>query len=231
MNESPVIVKEYNGMRLNVELGSPIGIHVENFEQTFKGSLVGLEPQEYLLVKTAIPKEFESGILPGITFHVTYQSLGLEYGFKSNVLDVIEKPYRLTFLTYPKKVKSLETRIRSRVCCYIPASAQLKGNSIKGTITDISTSGCRFMIRLPVNLMPRQVLLIDSIMLTFPVMGIKGIQTFKGTVRNTTIDREKIALGIEFEKLEPHLQTSIDDYIRNVTEITMTGQHRLQDDV
>lgn len=225
MNGSPLTIKDYNGMRLNMELGSPLAIRIEQFDQPFKGILVGLEPQEYLLIRTAIPKEFESGILPGINFHVSYQSLGYEYGFKTSVVDVIEKPYRLTFLSYPKKVKSLETRIQSRVCCYIPSSALLNENSIKGTITEISTEGCRFVIRLPVNLMPRQVLLIDNITLTFPIMGIPGIQSFQGVVRNTTVDREKIALGVEFQQLDQKLHTSIDDYIRNVTEISMTGHY------
>ncbi|GAB6096728.1 hypothetical protein JCM14469_29810 [Desulfatiferula olefinivorans] len=224
MNEAQSTAPEYTGMRLNMELGSPIKIHIENFDQPFKGVLVGLEPQEYLLVRTAIPKEFECAIMPGLIFHVTYQSLDLEYGFETSVIDVIDKPFRLTFLAYPRQVKSLETRVQARVSCYIPATAQLNENTIKGTITDISTRGCRFVIRLPVNLMPRQVLLIDAVDLSFPIMGMPGLQFFGGNVRNTTIDREKIALGVEFTNLDPKLHASIDDYIRNVTEMSMIGQ-------
>lgn len=215
---------EYTGMRLNMELGSPLKIHIEQFDQPFKGILVGLEPQEYILIRSAIPKEFESALVPGLRFHVTFQSLDLEYGFETSVIDVIDKPFRLTFLSYPIKVSSLETRVNSRVSCYIPSSVQLNDNTIKGTITDISTRGCRFVIRLPVNLMPRQVLLVDAIQLSFPIMGIPGIQTLGGNVRNTTIDREKIALGIEFHNLDRKLHASIDDYIRNVTEMSMVGQ-------
>jgi c-di-GMP-binding flagellar brake protein YcgR len=222
MTQPGVKTKPFHGLRLNMDLGCSLGIRIEHLDQAFRATLVGLEPQQYLLVKTAIPREFESGILPGISFHVTYQCLDEEYGFESRILDIIEKPYRLTFLSYPDNVKSLENRTYSRVCCYIPASAQLNENFIKGTITDISTSGCRFVIRLPDNLMPRQVLLIESMILSFPVMGMQGIQTFSGVVKNTTIDREKIALGIEFLNLSSTLYDSIDDYIRNVTEISIS---------
>lgn len=220
MNDTPT-PSDNRGMRLNIELGSPLVLRIENLDQPFRATLVGQIPHQYLILKTFIPKEFESGIIPGITFHITYQSMGSEYTFDSKLIDIIEKPCCLTFLSYPGKVLNRETRSRSRVCCYIPASVQLNNNIIKGTITDISATGCRFMVRLPNNLMPRQVLLLDSITVTFPILGIKGIQAFQGVVRNTTIDREKIALGIEFMDVEPKLLSSIEDYIRDVTEISM----------
>lgn len=211
------------GMRLNMGLGSQIYIRIEQFEQTFKGILVGAEAGEYLIVKTAIPREFESAILPGLQFKITYQSQGSEYGFSTSVIDNLEQPYRLMFLTYPQKVDHLENRSRVRSYCYIPSSAQLNSNTIKGVITDISTSGCRFVIRLPVNLMPRQLLLIDSIVLNFPILGLKGIQAFQGKVRNTTVDREKIAMGVEFVDLDKPLRDSIMEYVDSVTEMNLTS--------
>jgi len=209
------------GMRLNLELGSQMYIRIEKFEQTFRGMLVGAETGEYLIVKTAIPREFESAILPGLQFNITYQSQGAEYGFSASVIDNLEQPYRLMFLTYPQKVDHLENRNRVRSYCYIPSSAQLNSNTIKGVITDISTSGCRFVIRLPVNLMPRQLLLIDSIVLNFPILGLKGIQAFQGKVRNTTVDREKIAMGVEFIDLDKPLRDSIMEYVDSVTEMNL----------
>lgn len=209
------------GMRLNLELGTLLGLRIENLDQLFRATLVGQIPHEYLIIRASIPKEFESGIVPGINFHINYQSMETEYGFSATLLDMIEKPCPLTFLSYPDTVAVKETRNISRVCCYIPSSVQIDDTIIKGTITDISASGCRFVVRLPNNLMPRQVLLLDTLILTFPILGIKGIQAFNGIVKNTTIDREKIALGIEFINVDPRLLSSIEDYIRNVTEISM----------
>lgn len=221
MTETLSSPNDNQGMRLNLELGSQMYIRIEKFEQTFRGILVGAETGEYLIVKTAIPREFESAILPGLQFNITYQSQGAEYGFSTSVIDNLEQPYRLMFLTYPQKVDHLENRNRVRSYCYIPSSAQLNSNTIKGVITDISTSGCRFVIRLPVNLMPRQLLLIESIVLNFPILGLKGVQAFQGKVRNTTVDREKIALGVEFVDLEKPLRDSIMEYVDSVTEMNL----------
>lgn len=224
MNKTLSSPNDNLGMRLNMELGSQIYIRIEQFEQTFKGMLVGAEAGEYLIVKTAIPREFESAILPGLQFHITYQSHGAEYCFLTSVIENLEQPYRLMFLTYPQKVDHLENRGRVRSYCYIPSSAQLSNNTIKGVITDISTSGCRFVIRLPVNLMPRQLLLIDSIVLNFPILGLKGVQAFQGKVRNTTVDREKIAMGVEFVDLDKPLRDSIMEYVDSVTELNLISE-------
>lgn len=209
------------GMRLNLELGGQMYIRIEQFEQAFRAILVGAETGEYLIIKAAIPREFESAILPGLKFHISYQSQGSEYGFATTVIETMDQPYRLLFLSYPQMVNHLENRGKIRSYCYIPSSAELNNNTIKGVITDISISGCRFVIRLPVNLQPRQILLIDTIVLHFPILGMKGVQAFQGKVRNTTVDREKIAMGVEFEILDKPLRDSIMEYVESVTELNL----------
>jgi c-di-GMP-binding flagellar brake protein YcgR len=219
MKESHSTVHFNHGMRLNLELGGQIFIRIEQFEQTFRGILVGAEHGEYLIVKTAIPREFESAILPGLHFYITYQSQGTEYGFNTTVAHTLDQPYRLMFLSYPEKAETLENRGRIRSYCYIPSSALLNSNTVKGVITDISTSGCRFVIRLPLSLQPRQLLLIDTIELHFPILGMRGVQKFPAAVRNTTVDREKIALGVEFLELDNNLKNCISEYVDSVTVI------------
>lgn len=181
---------------------------------------MGLDPQNFLIMRIALPGEFKERLRPGTRLNIRYLSLGSEYGFTNEVIGHIELPFPLTFATYPDKVESLDARSRTRVCCFIPSTATMNEKSIKGTITDISTTGCRFVIKLPVSLQPRQVMLIDLIQLYFPIMGLQGLQAFQGKVRNTTIDKEKIAMGIEFCGLEEVLQKSIADYISNVAEIS-----------
>ncbi len=208
------------GMRLNMELGSQLGVAFDGIGQPFKAILMGLEPLNYLILKIAHPKEFVSYMKPGAALNIRYLSLGSEYGFATRVIDNIDDPFTLTFVSYPSKVESLDARTRTRVCCYIPSTATMNEKNIKGTITDISTNGCRFVIKLPVNLQPRQVMLIDKIQLHFPILGLQGLQVFKGRVRNTTIDKEKIAMGIEFSDLNQTLESSISEYIHSVAEIS-----------
>ena len=220
MINQAVTGKSNKGMRLNMELGSQLGVSLEGVGQPFKAILMGLEPQNYLILKIALPKEFRSNLKKGIRLNIKYLSLGTEYGFVTEVIEHIESPFTLTFASYPSKVESLDARARTRVCCYIPSTATLNEKNVKGTITDISTNGCRFVIKLPVNLQPRQVMLIDQILLYFPIMGLEGLQVFQGRVRNTMIDKEKIAMGIEFIDLKDELQQSIANYITSVAEIS-----------
>ena len=63
--------------------------------------------------------------------------------------------------------------------------------------------------------MPKQITLLDDITLSFPVPGRHDTGTFHGAVRNTLIDREKIALGIEFTNMDPILLACIDTHIRD----------------
>jgi c-di-GMP-binding flagellar brake protein YcgR len=222
MTETSFSPKDVKGMRLNLELGGQLFIRIEHFEQAFRGMLVGAEAGDYLIIRAAIPREFESAILPGLRFHISYHSQGLEYGFETRVIDTLDEPYRLMFLAYPAKVECVENRGATRSYCYIPSSAQLNSNTIKGVITDISAGGCRFVIRLPEHLQPRQVLLIDSIVLHFPILGMKGVRTFQGKVRNTSVDREKIAMGVEFDELDADVRGSILAYVDSVTDIGST---------
>lgn len=216
-------LKANKGMRLNIELGGQLNIKLGEKGHSFKASLIGIEPQTYLILKIALPREFQGHLHKDKKLNIKYFSLGSEYGFSANIINNINDPFKLTFVSYPIEVKNLDTRSKMRVCCHIPSTINLNKKNIKGTITDISTNGCRFVVKLPVNLQPRQVMLIDNIQFSFPIMGLKGLQTFHGNVKNTTIDKEKIAMGIAFTNLGSEITSSISDYIANVSVINSVG--------
>ncbi len=220
MADSEIELKNDKGMRLNMELGSLLGFQFEGISQFFKAILVGLEPQQYLILKIEIPKEFRHHIVKDAKLNITFMSSGSEYGFSTMIVDHITAPYKLIFISYPSKVENLDARARTRVCCYLPATATMNEKNIKGTLNDISINGCKFVIKLPVNLQPRQLMLIDDIQLFFPLMELEDPLEFYGRVRNTTIDKKKIAMGIEFTNLTSELQKSIDDYIQSVVDIS-----------
>lgn len=211
-----------HGIRLNIELGSSMRFMIEGTDEPVKGVLVGLEPHEYLIVRLDLPVELTDHAQSGTFLTVRYISLGNEYGFSSSIIHRISTPDRLVFITYPDVIQNIDVRKSSRVSCLIPATALLDQRQIKGTITDISRGGCRFIIRLPATLQARQIRLIDEMHLQFPLMGIEGIQTLACQVRNTSIDRERIAMGIEFIEADTALTESIDGYIQMITHIQLT---------
>lgn len=224
MTDGGIKLKDDNGMRLNMELGSQLSFKVDGVAQSFKAVLIGLEPQEYLILKIAIPREFHRHIKKDAGLKIRFMSLDSEYGFSTIIVDHITTPYNLIFISYPAKVKNLDSRSRTRVCCYIPTTAQMNEKNIKGTLNDISIDGCKFVIKLPVNLQPKQIMLIDKIRLSFSIMGLDDLQTFEGKVRNTTVDQEKIAMGIEFINLTNDMQNSIAGYVASVAEINSAVQ-------
>lgn len=213
MNSFPTSVSEEYAMKLNMDMGCHMSIRLNGFAETFKAVLIGQAQDEYLLIKTSLPRDFGKDFLPGATLHVTYQVQGPRFHFESQILGIIDKPYPLTFITYPYQVKIIKKRSHLRFSCHIPSLAQLNHKSVKGTVTDISTRGCRFNIRLPDHLMPKQITLLDDITLSFPVPGSQDPGTFRGAVRNTLIDREKISLGIEFLNIDPAILACIGDHL------------------
>lgn len=215
--------KQETSLRLTLDVGSLMDLRINGFGDVFKAVLIGQAYEEYLLIKTALPKDFKNDLQPGATVHMGYHNQGPRYTFESQVLEVIDRPYPLTFITYPTRILMMKKREMPRACCHIPTFVQLDKNTVRGTVTDISSRGCRFVIRLPENLMPRQVTLLDDITLSFPLVGRQGLETFHGSVRNTIIDREKISMGIEFMDLNPQLLSCIDDHVADVPSLSPAG--------
>jgi len=219
MEERQNLSQNIHGIRLNIELGSSMRFVTEGNDEPIKGVLVGLEPHEYLIVRLDLPAEFTDQVKNGAALTARYLSLGNEYGFSTAVIHHINTPDRLFFISYPDVIQNIDIRKSSRVSCFIPATAFLDKRRIKGTLIDISGGGCRFVIRLPATLQARQIRLIDEMELQFPLMGIEGVQAVTCQVRNTSIDRERIAMGIEFIKPDKGLTDSIDSYIHMIAQI------------
>jgi c-di-GMP-binding flagellar brake protein YcgR len=219
MEERLNLSQTTHGIRLNIELGSAMQFVMEGHDAPIKGVLVGLEPQEYLIVRLDLPAELADDVGHETALSASYIRLGNEYGFSTAVIHRINTPDRLFFITYPKVIQNIDTRKSSRVSCFIPTTALVDKRRIKGTLIDISGGGCRFIIRLPATLQARQIRLVDEMELHFPLMGIEGVQRVACQVRNTSIDRERIAMGIEFINPDKKLTDSIDSYIQMIAQI------------
>jgi c-di-GMP-binding flagellar brake protein YcgR len=207
------------GMRLNVELGNMLYLDIQETEEIYSSVLIGLEPLEYLIVRPQFSQDIHCLLSVGQKISIRYQALGNEYGFKTHIIAITDEPCRLIFLSYPRTVESIEIRKEKRVGCYIPATVNMANRKIKGVISDISTSGCRFIVKLPEHLQPRQLQLVDTVVLLFPFIGLDGVQEFAGRVRNTTIDRKRISMGLEFVGIKDDIIHRIDDYILKLGEL------------
>ncbi len=202
--------------RLNIELGNHVLIKLPDMEATIKTALIGLEPQQYLIVRIPLGVEIQKQLARHKKISVSYVSLGTTYGFDAEVLGITSDPVHLLFLSYPDVVTEQDQRLTPRVSCHVPASAVINQTRLNGIITDMSHKGCRFVVRIPAKITPYQVRILTDVNLSFALHGIDGSEELLGIVRNTSIDRFRIALGIEFEKLSSDMMAKIKNYLEKL---------------
>ena len=207
------------GMRLNIELGNPLLIHSEGLEAPVKSALIGLESHKYLIIQIPLVPEFQDRLSENQILKISYVTLGMTYEFEAAVLGYTLKPFKLLFLSYPESVQEADMRRESRVNCHIPATASINQTPLNGVITDINNHGCRFIVRIPTKIQPYQVRILTDVNLSFALHGIEGSEQLQGVVRNTTIDRFRIALGIEFEKIGVEVSDKLRTYLENLGDV------------
>jgi hypothetical protein len=151
--------------------GSELIMQIEGMEEKFRSILVGLESPVYLMVRMQIPTRFRNQIDKGTIFIVRYVYLGNLYGFKTKTLGSVDKPYKITFLSYPETVESLNIRKAQRVSCFIPATIEINKRQIRGLVMEISRSGTRFRISSSPDLI-KEVTINDPIRNLLPFTGV-----------------------------------------------------------
>jgi hypothetical protein len=72
------------------------------------------------------------------------------------------------------------------------------------------------VVRIPAKITPYQVRILTDVHLSFALHGIDGSEELSGVVRNTSIDRFRISLGIEFENISDETQYKLSDYLEKL---------------
>jgi c-di-GMP-binding flagellar brake protein YcgR len=204
--------------KLAIALGSELNMQVEGMEEKFKSILVGIEAPTYLMVRMQIPTKFRNQIDKGTTFLVRYIYMGNLYGFRAKSLGSVEKPYKITFLSYPDKVDSLNIRQAIRVGCFIPATLELNERQLRGLVMEISRNGTRFTINTNKDV-TNDVKINDPVEISFPLLGFEGIHTFQGIIKSINSDTAGTSFGINFENMKPSLEKMIEGYVRDVLDL------------
>lgn len=207
--ESIAVAKE---MRLNIELGDRVIIKGEQPSDDASCVLVGLEAPHYLILRkplTQSPRPFKAGQ----ELVVRYIHNAEVYRFRATVTGQLNEPAELLFLSYPDLVEDGEERSQARINCEIPATASIDEALLNGLITDLNQQGCRFIVNLPGNIQPCQVKVLTDVNLSIALGNEASPQELSGRVRNTNIDRFRIALGIEFEKLSDRIADGLKAYV------------------
>ena len=113
--------------------------------QEFKaaGVLAGMISDEYLMIRVSAIPGILSRLQEDDLIAVRYVYAGNVYGFNSTIVNYIQKPALIVFLTYPATVETVNLRNAQRVECLFPATVKTDRGDYKAVIVDISQGGCR----------------------------------------------------------------------------------------
>jgi len=211
------------GKRISIELGTQLEIEIEGVPTRIKSSLVGIEPDEYLIIKApeaALPDSIKNKLFRGNQIVVRYLCKGTLFGFRSQLVQVTSTPIRLLFVEYPKTIEAYDLRSHERVDCFLPAKIEIKDEEKNGAILDISEGGCRCVIKSSEGEKLPSVQIGELITLSCQFPGTESEQVISGEVKNVGMDKQKAVLGIQFHEIAPGLQNIIAQYISTVNEFS-----------
>jgi len=210
------------GKRISIEPGTQLQMEIEGVEYRFKSTLVGMEPDKYLIIKTPMAPpsiSIQVKLFRGSQIVVRYLDRGTVFGFQTKLIEAISTPVRLLFIECPRVIEHYDLRSHERIDCFLPAKIRSRDKDKQGTILDISEKGCRFLIKalkgekLPSLRTDEQI----SLRCQFP--GIEGEYVVSGKVKNIRRDEQEMALGIEFQETDPQVQNIIAQYISTIREL------------
>lgn len=202
---------------LNIELASELFLRFKGKKGFFPSYLIGMKPDIFLIIKTPAIIGADNLLSAGTTIYVRYSYLGDIYSFQSKVMGTNEKPFKVTYLSYPDIIEKIEYRDSPRVSSYFPASLKYEEIEVKGIVTDISTGGCRFRTdsidQLENILLKRE----SEVVLHFPLLGLEGIKEFTGKIKKVEF-ASNYSLGIGFRKIDTESRRVIASFVKSTLE-------------
>jgi c-di-GMP-binding flagellar brake protein YcgR len=210
-------LKKNQRTHLNIELNADLFLKIKKIKGFFPSYLIGIKPETFIIIKTPTIIGRENMLSKGTSLMVRYSYLGDVYRFKTTVIGTNEKPFKVTYLSYPDVVEKIDYRNSQRVSSYIPASLAYEQVAVRGIITDISVGGCKFRTD---SIDQVQDLLIkreSDVILQFPLLGLEGVREFKGKIKKVEFDND-FSLGIGFREIEKEARKIIAAYVKNTIE-------------
>lgn len=191
------ILKENKLIELpGVSLGMILQVQIEKLGMA-QSRLIGLDPGQFLIVKTPPIAEIATQLYEKNHVVVRYFSSGWVHAFRCTLLSLIKEPARLAILSWPESIEKINIRKHDRVDCNIPVVALIQGKNYGGVVKNISTGGLAMEIDKKIDETLPQVSIHDVISLTIYRDG--GQTTaFKTVVRNIKMDRAVMLIGVEF---------------------------------
>jgi len=211
----------FKAKNLLLGIGTDLLVHIDGIETRLRSSLIGMKPEEYIVVEAPRVEGIEQTLYEGNKITVIFMLAGTVYGFESFILNTLKHPSRLIFISFPDTVGSYELRESQRVNCYLPAVMELDGaeKHYEGIILDISRLGCSFNAVSVAADASCLFQLGKKVHLTFELPGLGESVLFSGKIKNLNLDERITSVGVQFDGIDEDLQNKIDTYVDNMSEL------------
>ncbi len=207
--------------QLQLSVGEKFLIHFAGETNSIKTEVVGFSNDNYVIVHAPLIPGIRQKALENNEIIVRYFNEGIVYGFKSNLINYLNKPEPLLFITYPNKIEKMELRKNRRVSCNIPAKIYIEDKDYQGLIVDISIQGCRIFIdglkNSEINNFEQE----EPIYLDLSLLTENNNINIKGIIKNITNQKYSVFLGILFDAQTESLNP-VSDYLEYVDNMLNT---------
>ncbi len=113
-----------------------------------------------------------------------------------------------------------DIRSNKRISCTLPAKMIINNNEFKGTMQDISRKGCRYMTKVTRDIKLLSLKKEDQISMQCQFPGVQNEQDVLGNIKNMEMDKQELAIGIQFQEMGADVKGIIDRYISTIEEFS-----------
>lgn len=209
-----------SGKRVSLDIGTPIHLEIEGVSIPLESSLIGMEADNYLIIKTPRPyPTIKQKLYQGNHCIVKYLFQGTVFAFQTKIIDSIAQPVRLLFLEYPKIIQRHDLRDHRRIDCVIPTKIVAQDEEKMGAVVDVSKRGCRVHVQIyPGDKVPA-IAMNDEITLLAKFPGVEGELEIRGRVRNIRKSRHEMVFGVVYQEIPLEAQEKIAQYLISVEDL------------
>jgi len=198
-------------------IGTELMLRVESSQAQLKGSLVGIDRNNFLILKIPLTLEVRTLLTNNVSVKGIFLYEGTIFGFISKVLNKIIIPAPLFFISYPAAMERHELRKNLRIHCSIPAGIhQDRKIDYTGVITDLSADGCRVTISDNIRQLPAKVMINSLFELSCEMLGIPQDRAVRCFVKNINRHDKRMHLGLQFDKVDLDVLERIQSYADRV---------------
>jgi HD-GYP domain-containing protein (c-di-GMP phosphodiesterase class II)/c-di-GMP-binding flagellar brake protein YcgR len=211
--EAGLIVREKS---LQIDLGTKVSLQYEVNGQRIRSTLVGMEQDDFLILRVSELLQYQDKLGKGMALIARYLHSGVAYGFMASIIGVTISPLPLLFLSFPKNIERMSLRSEQRAVCLLPAAAEVREKSCLCMIADLSTKGCRLILKHSERAKLPRVLLDESISIRSQFPGNNETVVFKGKIKNFELAEGQTRMGIQFLDLPASTSQRLKIFIRSM---------------